>query len=44
VSVTVSGIASKVGGIAAHCDDAGRIIGAHSYRSLALELPRRRDR
>jgi HK97 family phage prohead protease len=39
VKTTVWGIASKVGGIAAHWNNWGDLTGAHSYKSLSLELP-----
>jgi hypothetical protein len=39
VSVTVWGVAGQVGGTAAHYNRFGDLAGAHSYKSLALELP-----
>ena len=39
MSTTVRGVASKVGGVAAHYNDWGDLTRAHSYKSLALELP-----
>jgi hypothetical protein len=39
VRTTVAGVASKVGEAAVEENHFGDLIGAHSYRSLALELP-----
>jgi HK97 family phage prohead protease len=39
LSTTVWGVASKIGEPAAHYNDWGDLTDAHSYRSLALELP-----